>query len=81
MTVYDLIRRLGRTVGQAEKEWKELTKPSPPTPEEIRRGILKVANDLGLESQGKSEEELREEILKRLENRYKPRRYKVESQF
>ncbi len=71
MSLDELVRKFGRTVGRVEKEWKELMKPLPPTPEEIRRGILRVAHDLDVETEGKTEEQIREEILKTLESKYK----------
>ncbi|MCS7143478.1 MAG: twin-arginine translocase TatA/TatE family subunit [Archaeoglobaceae archaeon] len=67
----ELARSLGRGVAefkkaqrQAEIELKELEKDMKMSKDEKRKKLEKIAKDLGIEPEGKSEEELLEEINK-----------------
>jgi sec-independent protein translocase protein TatA len=69
----ELARSIGRAQGEfrkgkheAELEATRTETPEPTSEEEVRLRLVKAARELGIESEGKDNEQLREEIRKAL---------------
>ena len=70
----ELARSLGRAKGEFEKGKMEIEKEmseesKTDTPKKEDRGVVKAAKELGIETEGKTEEELKEEIAKAMEKK------------
>ena len=69
----ELAKSIGRASGEFKKGKREadleaasMSSPEPTSEEEVRVKLVKAARELGITSEGKSSEQLREEIRKTL---------------